>query len=158
MKIKIPTLNDTIKIDKSFVTGKDRIAINGNVVFEGKLSPNSTQKFDIGKRKYFVESKVVNKLTKTVAIHLVIYENAEVVHKGIYDQTGKLVEDEKDAKRNGVLQACGAAGAATGIITMMILNLLTGVVPGGAIGGGIGAGVGYGIGYAIGRLILNWKS
>jgi len=157
MAIKIQALGDTIKIDKAFVSGKDRVAVNGEVVFEGKLSADMPQKFTAGNREYAFESKVVNKMTSVIAVHLQIYENAELVHSGVYEQSGKPVQNEGEAKKNAAIRACGQVGGIIGIATMLFLNIATGVVPGGAVGGVIGCGVGFGLGFGLGSLIFGRK-
>jgi hypothetical protein len=154
MAAKIKALSDTIKIDKAFVSGKDRIAVNDAVVFEGKLAKGSPQTVSSGKREYSIESKVVGKFTGATAIHLQICEKGGLVHTGVYDQFGKPVGDEKQAKANAKVQACAALGAIVGFTTMMTLNMTTGVVPGGAIGGSIGGGVGGALGFGIGTALF----
>jgi hypothetical protein len=154
MAIKMQACGDTIRINKAFVSGKDRIAVNDNVVFEGKLSSGSPQKVSAGSREYSVESRRVGKMTGATAIHLEVYERGELIHAGVYDQNGKSVENEGQAKANGAMQTCAMIGAVAGFTTMMSLNMATGVVPGGAIGGAIGGGVGGMLGAGVGTLLF----
>ena len=48
MPTKIEAAGDTIKIDKAFVSGKDRVNVNGQVVFEGNIAPGSKHEFELG--------------------------------------------------------------------------------------------------------------
>lgn len=154
MAATIQAVGDTIKIDKAFLSGKDRVAVNGQVVFEGKIAPNSPQSFTTAEREYVLEVRTLSKMTGAVSYHLNVRERGETVHTGIYDQLGKPVASEGQAKTTGAMQACGVAGGIAGFALMMFLNMATGVVPGGAVGGAIGGGVGYAIGFAMGSLIL----
>ena len=157
MATKIQALGDTIKIDTAFVSGKDRVAVNGQVVFEGKLGAETLQKFSAGNRDYALEVKTLNSMTGAIAVHLQIHEEAKLVHSGIYNQEGKPVQNEGQAKKTGAIQACGIVGGIIGFATMMFLNMATRGVPGGAIGGAIGGGVGCAIGYGLGTLIFGRK-
>lgn len=154
LAIKIQALGDTIKIDKAFVSGKDRVAVNGQVEFLGKLAVGKAHRFAAGNREYEIETKLVSKTTSAIAIHFQVFENAELVHSGIYDQAGKLVKNEEEAKKTGAIQSCGMVGGIVGMAVMIILNQATGVIPGGAIGGAIGGGVGYGLGAGLGSLMF----
>ena len=157
MATNITAHGDTLKIDKAFVSGKDRITVNGQVAFEGKLCRGTAQVFDSGSRKYTIESRIVSWMTGAQVFHLQVQENSQEVHTGIYDLAGKPLQNESQAKAGGAVQACGMVGMAVGLITMMFLNLTTGVVPGGAIGGAIGGGGGAAIGYGIGTLLFGNK-
>ena len=157
MATKFEVLGDTIKIDKAFVSGKDRVSVNGNVVFEGKLGGDTPQICTVGNREYGIRSRTVSKLTGATAIHVDVRENGELVHSAVYDQAGKSVESEGKAKATGAVNMCAIAGGVIGFATMMFLNLATGVVPGGAIGGAIGGGGGAMLGYAIGYLLFQRK-
>lgn len=157
MATTIQAIGDTIKIDKAFVSGKDRIAVNGQVAFEGKLNLATPQNFTAGSREYTIETQTVSKMTGAIAIHLQVHENGELLHSGIYDQFGKPVGDQSQAKAAGAIHACGMVGGIAGFATMMFLNIATGVVPGGAIGGAIGGGGGVMVGYGIGTLVFGRK-
>lgn len=157
MATKIQVMGDTVKIDKAFVSGKDRVAVNGEVVFEGKLGGETPQKFIAGNRGYKLRTRRVSAMTGAIAVHLQVYENKELIHSGVYDQAGKPVENEGQAKSTAALQVCGMVGGMIGFATMMILNAATGVVPGGAIGGALGGGIGGGLGYGLGSLIFRGK-
>ena len=156
MATKIQVLDDTIKIDKTFTAGKDRVSINGETVFEGKMGTDSPQKFHSGNRDYAVEVKKVGKLGAT-AVHLQIHEDNELVHTGVYDQAGKPANGDGQVAKNGALHLCAMVGAFVGVATMLYLNGATGVVPGGAIGGAIGGGVGAMVGHGIGSLFIGRK-
>ena len=54
MATTVSTMGDTIKIDKTFVSGKDRIAVNGDVVFEGKAAAGTPQRIKVGAREYAI--------------------------------------------------------------------------------------------------------
>jgi hypothetical protein len=153
----INVLGDTIKIDKAFVSGKDRVAVNDQVVFVGKLDSEPPPRFSAGKREYTVETYIVSSLTNATAIYVDIYENGNLVHSGIYDQAGNQVKHPGQASRIGAIQACASVGAALGVFTMLILNMKTGVVPGGMIGGAIGGGGGALLGYGLGHLLFGSK-
>lgn len=156
MATKIQALDDSIKIDKAFASGKDRVSINGEKVFEGKLGTDSPQNFRFGNRDYSVEVRKVGKLGAT-AVHLQIYKDNELVHSGVYDQTGKPANGDSQVAQNGALYLCAMVGAFVGVTTMISLNIATGVVPGGAIGGAIGGGVGAAIGHGIGSSVIGRK-
>ncbi|WP_207396357.1 hypothetical protein [Bremerella alba] len=157
MATVIEAAGDKIKIDKGFVSGKDRISVNGEVVFEGKLTDDEPQNIYFGSREYTLRQSVVSRTTRATAIQLHIFENKTEVHSGLYDQHGKPVKDQAEAKSNGAVQVCGIAGGVIGVIVMLVLNRETGIVPGGAIGGAIGGGVGSAIGYGVGGLIFGSK-
>ncbi|WP_442483565.1 hypothetical protein [Aeoliella sp. SH292] len=148
---------DSIKIDKAFVSGKDRVSVNGKLAFEGKLNQGRAETFNAGTRTYAIESKVISKLTSAVAYYVQIHENGQQVHAGIYDHMGKPLANEGEVKTAGALQASAMVGMGVGVAIMMFLNAATGVVPGGAIGGAIGGGVGGAIGMGIGKLIFGKK-
>ncbi len=154
MATKIQAIGDTIKIGKTFVSGNDRITVNDEVVFEGKLDADDPETFTVGQRDYSIESRKVGQLTGAISIHLNIHENGELVHTGIYDQNGKSVKSEGQAKANGAIHICSMIGGVVGCTTMLVLNTTTGVVPGGAVGGGIGGGVGAVVGGGIGNLLF----
>ena len=157
MATTINALGDTIKIDKAFVTGKDRVAVNGQVVFEGKLNTEPPPRFSAGKREYTVDTYIVGSLTNAVAIYVDIFEGDNLVHSGIYDEAGNPVKNPEEARKVGVIRACAAVGAALGCFAMLTLNMRTGVVPGGMIGGAIGGGGGALLGYGLGYLIFGSK-
>ena len=162
MAIRIQVLEDTIKIDKAFVSGKDRVAVNDQVVFEGKLPPNTPLAFAVGNREYSFETRVVSRMTNALAIHLEIRETAELVHAGVYDQTGKRVNGDGGAKSTGAIQTCGMIGGLLGFAAMMYLGpAAVGGVAGDAVAGGIRGGiggiVGYGLGFGFGSMIFGSK-
>lgn len=146
----IEALGDKIKIDKAFVSGKDRISVNDQVTFEGKLIDNEPVKFQAGSREYRVSRSVVSKMTSATATEVQVIENNEVIHSGIYDQQGKPVKDLAQAKSSGAVQACGMIGMAIGLGIMLTLGPESGIFPGGAIGGAISGAIGGGVGGAIG--------
>jgi hypothetical protein len=153
----IKALGDTIKIDKTFVSGKDRIAVNGAVVFEGKANMPDPARITVGNREYVVGLEMVSKFAKINLVHLQIYENGNPVHTGVYDQAGKPVTNPGQAKSSAGVQFCGMIGAIVGVTVMLSLNHATHTVPGGAIGGAIGGGVGGAIGGAIGTLLFGQR-
>ncbi len=157
MATTINVLGDTIKIGKAFVSGKDRISVNGDIVFEGKVT-ESPEKIKVGDREYAVEIETVNKMAKMVLVNLQVYEKGVLVHSGLYDRTGKLVENEEKFRSAAGLQVFSMIGAAVGVALMLGFNRATGVVPGGAIGGAIGGGLGGIIGYGIGALLCGERS
>lgn len=157
MAAKIQVIGDTIKINKVFMSSKDRVAVNDRVVFEGKLRPGEPQKIRAGEREYEIEFRKISKVTGAIAIHLNIHEKGELLHTGIYDQAGKPVTNEEQAKKSGAIQFCVMIGAVVGVTTMVSLSSATGVVPGGAVGGAIGGGVGGMLGLGIGTLIFGLR-
>ncbi len=157
MASKIQVLGDTIKIDKAFVSGKDRVSVNDEVVFEGKIGGGAPQNFSAGNREYAIESRTVSKMTGATAIHLRVYEKGELIHSGVYDQAGNPVQNERQARATGAIHVCTIVGGVIGFATMMVLNMATGVVPGGAIGGAIGGGGGAAVGYGIGCLVFGGR-
>jgi hypothetical protein len=157
----MPTINvlgDKITIDKTFVSGKDRIRVNGQEVFSGKLNKEKPQTFQAGRRQYTLETRIVSRWSGGVAYYLDIFEGDRQVHSGIYDQAGKPVKSEGQAGATAMIHGCGAAGGVIGFMTMMALNVSTGVVPGGAIGGAIGGGGGYMLGYGLGKLLFGRRA
>ncbi len=159
MAATIQAGTDTIKIGKSFVSGKDYVTVNGEVVFEGKLVAGQPHRIAVGEREFVVKTEVASKLTGALTYHLQIYDapisaGGTMLHQGIYNPYGKQAASARQAKTPAVLQACGHVGAMIGSTTMVVANLATGVVPGGAIGGAIGGGGGAFIGYGIGTLIF----
>jgi hypothetical protein len=79
MATTIQAIGDTIKIDKAFVSGQDRIAVNGQVAFEGKLNLATPQNFTAGSPEYTIEIQTVSKMTGAIAIHLQVHENGELL-------------------------------------------------------------------------------
>jgi hypothetical protein len=154
----IKVLGDTITIDKTFVSGKDRIRVNGQEVFSGKLNKEKPQTFQAGRRQYTLETRTVSQWTGAVAYYLDIFEGDQQLHSGIYDQAGKPVRSEGQASATALIHGCGAVGGVIGFMTMMVLSHSTGVVPGGAIGGAIGGGGGYMLGYGLGTLLFGRRS
>lgn len=157
MATTIQASGDTIKIDKAFVSGKDRVAVNGDVVFEGKLRGEKPQQFVVGHRKYAIRTKLVSEVTGAIVVQLKIYEKTGAIHTGMYDQDGKPVGSEAEATTAPAIQTAGTLGAAIGVGTMLVLNLVTGSVPGGAIGGALGGALGGVIGSGVGYLLYRDK-
>ena len=157
MATKIKAAGDTIKISKTFVSGRDRLTINGEVVCND-LGIEEPETFAAGNRAYTVEINGVSKMTGAFSTHLKIHEDGQLLHSGIYDQHGKPVQSEREAKANGAVHYCCMIGAVIGCATMSALSFTTGVVPGGAIGGAIGGGVGGAIGVGIGKLLFSGSS
>ena len=145
--------NDVIKIERAFVSGKERITINDELAFEGKIKPDQPIQMQVGSRTYIVETKIVSKFGKVTTINLQILEGGETIHAEKYDQLGKPVSVAQ-ARSAGAIQVCSLIGAAVGFATMMALSAATRAVPGGAIGGAIGGGGGSAIGYGIGWLLF----
>lgn len=160
MATTIRVMGDTIKIDKTFVSGKDRVAVNGTVVFEGNAATQGPQRIKVGNREYAVQIEAVSKLAKAILVHLKIYDNGSLVHAGVYDQVGKPVKnvEQAKAKSSAGVQMCAFVGAAVGVAVMLGLNNATHAVPGGAIGGAIGGGVGSAVGWGIGALLFGKRS
>jgi hypothetical protein len=154
MPTSIQVLDDTIKIDKVFVSGKDRVAVNGQVVFEGKLAPSTPKTIAAGNREYVIETRLVSRMMGTTTVHLKVLENDQEVHSGLYDQTGKPLQNEQQAGSSSAIQACAVVGAVIGVAVMLSLNMTTGVVPGGAIGGAIGGGCGAALGQLVGTMLF----
>ena len=153
MATKIQAEGDTIKLSKTF-TGKDKIEINGEQVFEGKLVQGKPKTVHIGDRSYTVESQSSGKVVPIITYQLQIVEDEELIHREIYDIAGKRIKSEGALKTSGAIKACGFVGMIVGLTTMMTLNRTTGVVPGGAIGGAIGGGLGALLGQGFGLLIF----
>ena len=154
MATTIQAVGDKIKLDKGFVSGKDRITVNGDVLFEGKLKTEEAQRLVAGEREYVIETAVASKMMGTISIKVQIYQQSELIHEGLYDQLGKNLSNPAQAKVSGAVHACSLVGAVIGFTLMMVGNAATGVIPGGAIGGAIGGGVGALIGGGIGSLIF----
>lgn len=154
MTMTINAAGDVIKIGKAFVSGKDRITVNGNVAFEKKLTPGRTERFTVGTRQYFVETRVISTLMGTTSTTIQIYEQDALIHSGIYDQTGKAVANQEEAKSTAAIGVCAMIGGLVGSMSMIFLNLSTGSVPGGAVGGGVGGAVGAMLGYGMGYLLF----
>jgi hypothetical protein len=152
---------DTIKIEKSIVTGKDRVAINGQAVFDGRLPQGALQEFTVGGRKYALSMAILSGWPQKVGYQIQVTENGAVVHAGLYNQAGQPVSDAArlKTKTNGPVQVCTVIRGIGGFITMMALNQATGgAVPGGAIGGAIGGGGGALLGQGLGRLLFAGKN
>lgn len=158
MATKINAAGDAIKVDKTFVSGKDRVTVNGTVVFEGKLQDGEAEKVVAGDREYVILKRVTSRLAELFSIELEVHEGGKLIHSGIYDKFGKSHANQADAKSSAAVTACGVVGAIIGFTVMMTLNMTTGVVPGGAIGGGIGGGVGGALGGLIGKALFGPKS
>jgi hypothetical protein len=158
MATTIRVMGDTIKIDKRFVSGKDRIAVNGTVVFEGNAAISNPQRIKVGNREYAVQIETISKFGKVILVHLQIHENGRLVHAGIYNQVGKPVENREQAKSSAGVQMCAFIGATVGVAVMLGLNQATHTVPGGAIGGAIGGGLGAALGSGIGTLVFGTQS
>jgi len=144
---------DRIEVGKAFVSGKDRITINGQVVFEGKLPEDYPMDFGLGDRRCQLTYHKVSTMLETRTIHVKVYEGDALVVDQLYDQNGQPVGSSSHAKANSVAQLCGMLGAGVGVAVIMSLNMATGSVPGGAIGGAIGGGLGAAVGYGIGKLL-----
>ena len=164
MATVINALGDQIKIDRAFVSGKDRIQLNDEVVFEESLGDFRSEKFASGSRTYELRKEVVSSMTKAIAFHLQIFENGEEIHSGIYDLQGQQLTAASKAGSPSAAQACAKIGTVIGIVSMLSLNSALGIVPEslfggdtmmsgitgralmGAIGGGLGSAIGYGFG------------
>lgn len=160
MGIKIHAQGDAITIGKAFVSGKDRITVNEEVMFEGKIEPDTPQRFSRGNRQYSIETRVISKLTGATVTLIQIAEESKVIHSCFYNINGQPVKSVAESKHTGALQICGVVGGVLGFATMMLLNILFGAAAGavgGALGGAIGGGVGYGVGYGIGSLFIKEK-
>ena len=154
MATKIKAAGDEIKVDKAFVSGKDRIAINGEILFEGKLKDGEPETLTREIRQYVIVKRVTSMLAEMYSIELEISENGQLIHSGVYDKFGKSHASQADAKTSGAVAACGMVGGIIGVAVMLTLNATTGVVPGGAVGGGIGGGVGGALGAWIGQALF----
>jgi len=174
MATVINALEDQIKIGQGFVSGKDQISVNDQVVFEGKLGEFKSQKVEAGNRTYEIRQEVTNATTRATAIHLHIYENEEEVHSGFYDQKGQRISDPSKAGSPQAARTCAKVGAAFGIVFALGLSFLfnflsdssiisdffpeslllgdavmTGVLEGalmGSLGGLFGGAIGFGFG------------
>lgn len=155
MAAKIKFANgDVIEVGKAFVSGKDRVRINGNVAFEGKLPEDYPMEFEIRGQRCRITYRKVSTMLETRTIQVELFDGDQLVFDEMYDQNGQPVGDSEEAKANSVAQVCAIVGMALGLGAMMALNMSTqGAVPGGAIGGAIGGGVGGAVGYGIGQLI-----
>jgi hypothetical protein len=153
MATTIRALGDTIKIDKAFVSGKDRISVNGEIAFEGKLHPEAPQRIALGNRHYTIETTVVSKLTSAISVRLEIDEGGEPMHSGLYDQMGNPVKNTSDAKSRAAMNASVFVGAIAGVVVVTSLETIgaPGGIVGGAIGGLCGGAIGYGMGYIMFR-------
>ena len=154
-------LGNTIHIDKVFTSGKDRISINGQVVFEDKLVEDSPYKFEIEDQTYFIRIRKVHKLAATTVIDVEVYRDGKLVQVGMYDKDGNLVKNESQAQTMKGHKACSMFGGVIGGITIFSLSRTIEILPGGALGGAIsgviGGMIGTGIGYGFGLLIFGRK-
>jgi hypothetical protein len=157
MATKIKAANFNIVIDRIFVSGKDRVAINGEVVFEGKLNETPAIGHTFGNADISIRPEVVSKFTGATIFHIVVQENGAPIHTGPYDQLGKPVGGSGDTKRNQITQLCGTIGTVIGAMTLVIMGQASGIVPRGVLGsalaGGFGGALGAGVGYAIAALV-----
>ncbi|MEM9346291.1 MAG: hypothetical protein AAGB26_06725 [Planctomycetota bacterium] len=152
-KIKFAS-GDVIEVGKAFVSGKDRIKINGEVAFEGELPEDYPMEFTMRGQRCQITYRKLSKMLDTQTIRVKLYDGEQLVLDELYDQNGQPVDNSGEAKANSVAQACGIVGMVVGLSVMMGLNMTTqGAVPGGAIGGAIGGGVGGALGYGLGKLI-----
>jgi hypothetical protein len=156
MYIKIEVHGDKIKFGKTFM-GANRIFINGDLVFEGKLTPDKTEKITVENREYVIKPKSYGKSKWPSVISIEVFEDSELIHSQMYDKNSAPVEDVEQARENGAIQICGVIFAGIGYIVIMGLHKSTGAVPGGAIGGALGGGLGGAIGYGIGKLFFGRK-
>lgn len=157
MNTKIVVGDDKIVVGKNFVSGKDQIKINGEVVFLGNLEDRKPEACNHAHKRFDIETRKLSGIAGGRAIGVCVYEGDRLVHQAIYDQLGKAVQDANEAKSNTLVNACATGGGFLGCIIMITLNTATGVVPGGAIGGAIGGGCGGAIGYGIGKLLTSGK-
>jgi hypothetical protein len=127
---------DTLRIDKSFPLGIDRIALNGKVVFEGKLVPQEPCTFTVDSREYVITINGIGDGFR--AIHLLIRKGNQLVHEGRYDGAGQNIDYAKAKARNNSYIMIGSIAISTAIITA---NATTRAVPGGAIGGAISGAI-----------------
>lgn len=123
----IKALGDQFKIDRVFISGKDRIAVNDQVVFEGTLGDFKSEKFTAGSRTYELRREVVSSTFKADAIHLQIFENGEQIHSGIYDLQGQQLAAASRAGSPSAAQACAKVGTVIGMISMLSLNSALGI-------------------------------
>jgi hypothetical protein len=146
---------DTFKFGRAFVSGKHRVWINGQKVFEGKLVYQQPQRIEVGQRQYVITPQMKSSVNDALEVFSVqIHEQGRLIHEGLYDQAGGSFASMQEAKTASNLQVCGIVGAALGLAAMMAGNIATGIIPGGAIGGAIGGGGGYLIGRGIGSLFV----
>lgn len=151
--------DDTIRIDRAFVSGKDRVKLNGQTVFEQRLGNKTPQQFSVGERVYVIEKEIVSKLSNAWIVHLQILERGELAHDAIYDQTGKEVSNTASAKSSAGIHLCSVIGGVIGIVALVAGNRAAGFLPldgalGGAVLGGLGGGLGAMLGHGVGLLIF----
>ncbi len=153
MSTTIKVIGDTIKVEKTFLSGKDRVAVNGTIVFKGNATLPNTAEIKAGGREYKVGIERIGWYVKTFVVHLEILDNGRLLHSGNYDPIGKSVENAEQARSSAGVQTCAFIGGTVGVAVMIGLNSVGHAAPGGAIGGAVGGGIGAAIGFGIGELL-----
>lgn len=155
----IHALSDDITLEQSFVTGTDRITVNGELVFEGKRSRKEPQLFRAGDREYSVEEVTVGSFTGARVLRLRVQENGETVHEGTYDAAGKPVKPGEADDRAKVM-FCAMIGAVVGAAAISFLwsggkggGVISSALFGG-IRGAVGGFAGYLLGFAGGHVVF----
>lgn len=157
MATTIKFLNDTMVIDRVFVSGKDRVKVNDRVLYEGKFGHKKPEVIADGTREYTITRHLLNAWFNTHATHVVVKENGEVLHDVLYDVKGRRVKDVHKARaaESGRLfvHVCGSVGSFAALAIVGINggfrgDILRSAVLGGCVGLA-GAVVGTGFGYVL---------
>lgn len=150
MATKIRVLGDHLWIGKAFLTGKDLIEINGQRLFEGKISPDSPAVVKTDAREYRVALRPLSKMMGTTLVDLAAYENGQQVLAQTFDSFGRQVTDPAEAKQSATTLIIAMICATSCAMIMVNLSRTYTALPGGFIGGAIAGGIGGFIGGMLG--------
>jgi len=158
MAILIKALGEKIKIDTTFLLGADRITVNGQEGFVGKLKNGQPQRFKIRTREYEICRTIVNRWSGGLrAIDLSIYERDQLVFKKVYDEKGRQIESHDALKTRAGTFVFSFLGAVVGVVAMFVLFFQTGKIPSGYLCGSIGGLVGGIVGHWLGAGIFGGR-
>lgn len=158
MGILIKAIGDKIRIGTTFLLGADRITVNDQEGFVGRLKNGVPVKFSIRTREYEVCRTMVNRLAGGLrAIDVRIYERGAVVFAGVYDDKGRQIESHDALKTRAGTHVFCLLGAVAGGVAMFVLFFQTGKIPSGYLCGSIGGMVGGTVGYWLGAGIFGGR-
>ena len=152
MAWKIEALGDSIEIGRAFVSGKDQIKINGEVVFEGKLLKNPPESIHAGEREYKIRCVVVSNWSGAALTEVKILENSKVIHSDVYDSEGNLATTLEEVKSTAGINMGIYIGGIVGSALPLAVSIAQGAMVG-VFWKGILAVVGGVVGIFLGGLI-----
>lgn len=163
MPFEVEAIGHSIALKELFISGKTRVTIDDEVIYEDKMSPRQSVELTQGNRHYSLTKIILNPISQIVAIEIQIKEDDDLLyHETHLQKTGELIGDLQQSKKNNAVSSYAMIGAIIFVALGIPLSKLIPGMPGGAIGGGIvgaiAGGIGAAIGFAIGSAIHGQRS